>query len=157
MTSITRDLIEYYGISKNLPTSTTSFTQVNKEDELFLKSQKADIEEIVKIYSNIKIKNTCVVKTPKGTSLEGVRLTGHKLLVDGEIYHKIQYVAANCNQSVHTCHFVSPFISFIILPKDFCTSSYVTATAFIEDIYAYQLNCRSIYTNTTILLNADIC
>lgn len=157
MASITRDLIEYCGISDCLYLDNTSFTQLNVEDEVCLPCQKPDIEQIVKVYSSAKIKNTKVIKTPKGTSLEGNKLTGYKLIVEGELIHKIQYVSDSCAQSVHAANCSIPFISFIILPEDFCPTSYINANVLIEDIYANQVDCRCMYINTTLLLNADIC
>lgn len=157
MISITRDLIEYYGISNSLPISSNSFTQYNKEDELVLPVQKPDIEQIVKVYCEAKIVNTALIKTPRGKSLEGLILTGYKLLVEGEIKQKIQYVSCHSNQAIHTANFLSTFISFIVLPDTFTPSSYVTPSAFIEDISASLSSPRCIYTNITLLLNADVC
>lgn len=157
MISVTRDLVEYYGISDCLSLDSNNFKQINVEDEVCLPIQKPDIEQIVKVHSSTKIKNSKVIRTPVGTSLEGVKLTGHKLIVEGELTQKIQYVADCMEQSVHTAQFTTPFISFIVLPEDFCTTSYVSVSSYIEDIYTNKLNCRCLYLNTTLLLTADIC
>lgn len=157
MISITRDLVEYYGIDDCLPLDPKNFKQINIEDETCVPIQKPDIEQIVKVYASSEIKSYKVIKTPKGTSLEGVKLTGHKLIVEGIIKYKIQYVADTKEQSVHTFHYSAPFMSFIVLPEDFSETAYVTVSSFIEDIYAYQLDCRCVYLNSTVLLTAESC
>lgn len=157
MASITRDLIEYSGINDCLPLNPRNFKQINVEDEVAMPIQKPDIEQIVKVDSNAVIKNTKVIKTPIGTSLEGLRLTGHKLLIEGLITHKIQYVANIAEQSTHTSHFTTPFIAFIVLSESFCTTSQLTASAFIEDVYVNTIDLRCIYINTTLLLTAEEC
>ena len=157
MISMTRDLIEYVGIDECLPLSPKNFTQFNIEDEVCIPNPKPDIEQIVKVSSEAVIKNKKIVRTPKGVSLEGFKLTGHKTLVEGVINYKIQYVADTESQSVHIAHFCTPFISFIVLPENFCPSSTFIISAFIEDIYVNTIDTRSIYINTTLLLTAEEC
>lgn len=157
MISITRDLVEFYGIDDCLPIDPKNFKQINIEDEAYVPIQKPDIEQIVKVYSTAEIKTYKVISTPKGTSLEGVRLTGHKLIVEGEIKYKIQYVADSKTQSVHTFHYSSPFMSFVILSEEFSPTSFLTVSTFVEDIYSNQIDCRSIYLNTTLLITAESC
>lgn len=157
MISITRDLIEYYGIDDCLPLDPKNFKQINVEDEACVPIQKPDIEQIVKVYASAEVKNTKVIKTPKGISLEGVRLTGFKLIVEGELTYKVQYVADIATQTVHTFHYTTPFMSFVVLPEDFSPTSYITVSAFIEDIYTHQIDCRCIYLNTTLLITAESC
>lgn len=157
MISITRDLIEYYGIDDCLPLDPKNFKQINIEDEAYVPIEKPNIEQIVKVYTTAEIKTYKAIKTPKGTSLEGVRLTGHKLILEGEIKYKIQYVADSTSQSVHTFHYTTPFMSFIILPEDFKNTTFLTVSTFIEDIYINQIDCRSTYLNTTLLITAESC
>ena len=54
-----------------------------------------------------------------GASREGQILTGWKLIIEGVLDHKIEYVADLPEQSVHSAHFRVPFSTFIILPEDF--------------------------------------
>lgn len=157
MSSVTRDLIEYSGINDGLPLSPNNFKQINIEDEFTMPIQKPDIEQIVKVDSSAIIKNTRIIKTPKGISLEGLRLTGHKLLIEGLITYKVQYVANIAEQSTHTSNFTTPFIAFIVLSEDFSTTSQLTASAFIEDVYVNTIDLRCIYVNTTLLLTAEEC
>lgn len=157
MISITRDLIEYYGIDDCLPLDPKNFKQINIEDEACVPCQKPDIEQIVKVYATAEVKMSKTIKTPKGTSLEGIKLTGNKVIIEGEIKYKIQYVADTTIQSVHTFHYSTPFMSFVVLPEDYTPNSHLTVSAFIEDIYSNQISCRCVYLNTTLLLTAETC
>lgn len=156
MISVTRDLIEYYGIADYLPSNLTTYKQINVEDEIALIDCAPNISQIIKVYSTVNIESTRTVTTPKGTSLEGVTLTGHKLFVHGFVNQKIQYLANNDRNTIHTTQITTPFVSSIILPADFYSTSYISTSAFIEDVYVAPVNPRCIYQNTTLLLSAEI-
>lgn len=158
MSSVIRNLIEYSNNNVDcIPLDVDSFKQINVDNQVCIPVQKPNIEQIVKVTSSAEITNTRVIKTPKGTSLEGVTLTGHKLIVEGVITQKVQYVADVSVQSIHTVHFDTNFITYIVLPEWFNPCSFVIASAFIEDVVAHQENCRCIYLNNTLLITADIC
>lgn len=157
MASIVRNLIEYSGIADYLPEDSSTFKQINVEESLCIPKQKPDIEQIVKVICDVEIKNTRVIRTPKAISLEGQILTGWKLIIEGELNQKVEYVADVPEQSVHVAHFSVPFSSFIVLPETFKIGVPVIVNAYIEDIFIQQLNKRCMFKNVTILLNAEIC
>lgn len=153
---VVKDLIEYTGISEYLPTSPCSFKQFNLQECLKIPDVKYDIEQILKVICEVFIIDTRVIKTPIAKSLEGQILTGWKLIVEGELKQKIEYVAALPNQPVHAVHFNIPFSSFIILPECFEISDVINVTGYIEDIFVRQIDKRNIFKNITILLDAVI-
>lgn len=157
MTSKVKTLIEYVGISEYLPNNPNIFKQLNIEETLCLPQNKPDIEQIIKIISEIIIKSTKVIRTPRGKSLEGQTLSGFEIIVEGELKQKIQYVANEPTQTVHAAHFNLPFSTYIVLPENFILGTPVTVKGYIEDIYAKQIGKRCIFKNTTILLTADFC
>ncbi|WP_053956599.1 DUF3794 domain-containing protein [Inediibacterium massiliense] len=154
MASVVRDLIEYVGVADCIPQNPSSFKQFNIQECFEIPTQKPDIEQIVRVSVDVDIKSTKVIKTAKGKSMEGQNLTGWKLIVEGELKQKIQYVADEPTQSVHGAHFSVWFSEFIILPKDFCEDKILNVVPYIEDIYAAQLDKRKITKNITILLDA---
>ena len=100
---------------------------------------------------------------------EGTYLTGRKLIVEGYLKQKIVYTADVSVQSVHSAHFEMPFSAFIIVyPKfvnvsggvvpvdtaivdvnqDFCVETC------IEDVFAKELDERTIFKNVTLFLRA---
>lgn len=132
--------------------------------------QKPDVEGLVGVHSCIEIISQRVVKTPVVTgytaatgqfiagdtipNAEGTKLTGRKLVIEGLIRQKIIYTALNCEQSLHSAHFIMPFSTFIILEKDTPLSKKFNVLPYIEDIYALQLSERSVFKNTTIFISA---
>lgn len=62
MKSITRNLIEYIGISEYLPTDIESFKQIYIKNDITLNENKSDIDSISKIIAKAKILNTRIIK-----------------------------------------------------------------------------------------------
>lgn len=157
MGEIVKNLIQYEGLSDYLPVNSAVFKQMNVEQNFCLPDAKPDIEQIIKIFSEMKIKSTKVIKTPKGTSLEGQILTGWKIVVEGVVKQKIQYVAEEPEQSVHAAHSDILFSTYILLPDNFVMGTPITIHGYIEDVYAQRMDERCIFNNITILLTADFC
>lgn len=153
MASTVRNLIEISGLADNLPANPTSFKQFSVQENLCIPQAKPDIEQIVKVIAEVVITSTKVIKTPVATSLEGQILTGKKLIVEGELVQKVEYVADEPTQSVHAAHFSVPFSTFIVLPGNFAIGTPVTVTGYIEDIFVEQIGKRCIFKNVTILLD----
>lgn len=141
-------------------TTKEAWTQISVPEVLNIPSCKPDIESIDKIFINAKIVSTRVIKTAPNppasiTNIEGTKLTGKKLIVDGVLCQTIVYTANNLEQSVHSAHFNVPFSAFIVLDEntdteldDFCVD------ICIEDVYATVLNLRKIFKNVTLFLKA---
>ena len=164
MASIVKNLIEYAGISDStqfpyLDPAEAAFKQFTVEENLTISQAKPDIEQIVRVMAEAIITSTKVIKTPQGTSLEGQTLTGWKVIVEGYINQKIEYVADEPTQTVHATHSKLPFSTFIVLPpsRDFSKDKIVTVIPYIEDIYAHKLDNRHIFKNITLLLHAIYC
>lgn len=157
MSNFVRDLIQYVGISDDIPKNSNVFKQINAEEVFCLPDAKPDIEQIVRVSGELNIKSTKIIKTPKGVSLEGQSVTGWKLVIEGSVTLKIQYVADSEAQPVHAAHARIPFSSYVVLPKNFIAGTPVMAHGYIEDIYSKQMDKRCIFNNITILLTADFC
>lgn len=159
MATVVKNLIEIAGLADPAVLAAlapTVFKQFVVQETLELPEAKPDIEQIVKVIAQVVITSTRVIRTPAGTSMEGQVLTGYKLVVEGEVRQKIEYVADECTQSVHAAHFSVPFSTFIVLPTTYTLGTPVTVTPYIEDIYVELINERTIFKNVIILLNAVI-
>lgn len=157
MSSIVKDLIEYSGLTDPLPVlpATANFKQFSVQETLKIPSVKPDVEQIIKVMVEVIIISTRVIKTPISISAEGQKLTGFKLIVEGELNQKVEYVADEPSQSVHAAHFRVPFSTFIVLPANFVIGTPLTVTGYIEDIYAQLLDKRTIFKNVTVLVVAE--
>lgn len=157
MSEIVKNLIQYIGISDDLPENSEVFKQLYIEDTFCLPDSKPDIEQIIKVSGELEIRSRKVIKTPKGTSMEGQLLTGWKLVIEGVVKLIIQYVADEPEQPVHGAHVNIPFSTYVVLPEDFIQGTLVTVTGYIEDIFSQQVTRRCIFNNITLLLTAEFC
>lgn len=157
MAKIIRDLIEYNGIASCAYKNVSTFKQMNTDYIFCIPDPKPDIEQIVRVWVDSCVTSTQLVKTPTGTSLEGQTVTGYKLLVTGDISLKIEYVACNSVQSVHTAHTKFPFSSYVVLPENTNPNAIIKGNVAIEDVFSEQMDCRCIYNNITMLVVADVC
>lgn len=157
MGTFIRDLIEYHGISTCKYSNLQHFTQKNQDNLFCLPCQNPDIEQVTKVWVDGCVDETEIIKTPKGTSLEGQHITGYKLLVCGRINLKIQYVACDVTQSVHTARTEIPFCEYVVLPEDINPNSFIKASIIIEDILSQQMDLRCIYNNITMMVVVDVC
>lgn len=157
MADLVRNLIQYVGLSDHIPESSNAFKQLNVEQTFCIPDAKPDIEQIVKAISELVIKSTKVIRTPRGVSLEGQMLTGWKVVIEGMITQKIQFVADEPMQSVHAAHTNIPFSTYIVLPDNFIPGTPVTVNGYIEDIFVQKIDERCIFNNITIVLTAEFC
>jgi hypothetical protein len=147
-------LIEISGLSDVLPINPVSFKQISVQETLKIPSVKPDAEQIICAFVDIEIKNTSLINSFAGISAEGQKSTGKKLAVEGTILQKIEYVADEPTQSVHTVHFNMPFSIFIVMPLTFTSDTHVEVTSYIEDVFIQLIDKRTILKNVTILLEA---
>jgi len=158
MGSIVRGLIDYSGIAnKNeFPENPTLFKQFTVQEDLEIPCVKPDIEQILRVIAEVVITHTRVITTPVSTSYEGQVLTGKKLIVEGELVQKIEYVADEPTQSVHAAHFTVPFSTYIVLDGDVDECNIVTVVPYIEDIYIQQIDKRRLFKNVALFLHAVV-
>ncbi|WP_343338680.1 hypothetical protein TPELB_08850 [Terrisporobacter petrolearius] len=151
------DMIEYNGISKNLPQNSTIFTQFTFNKTLCIPCEKPDIEKIVRLDTKITINDYKVIKTPVGTSLEGQTLTGCKLIVYGTIKQLVMYVANEIDQSVYSAHFEECFCKYIVLPNNFSKLTNLKVIPYIEDVTINESDSRCFCECINIFLDTRLC
>jgi len=154
MASTVKNLIEISGLADSLPSNVSIFKQFTVQGTLVLPEAKPDIEQIVKIIAQAVVTSTRLITTGVGKSLEGQILTGLKLIVEGEIRLKLEYVADECTQSVHAAHFNVPFSTFIVIPATHKIGDPILVTPYIEDLYVEPIDKRTIFKNVILLLDA---
>lgn len=157
MAKVTKDLVEYYGISTFKDETQKNFKQMNVDYTFCIPKEKPNIDQLLKVWAETTILSSILLKTPVGTSLEGQVVTGYKLLVTGEINIKIEYIACDYVGSVHTAHTTFPFSGYIVLPADTNPYSIPRVCVIVEDVFSENLDCRCVYNNITMALMSDVC
>lgn len=154
MKNIIDDLIEINGIADMFPAYSNTFKQFQVGRIFNLPVQKPDMEQLLNVTVTVEVLKTNIIETPKGISFEGQILTGKKLIINGRIQQKIEYISDDPLQSVHAAHFIIPFSSYIVLGSNFACASDFETTGYVEDIYVKQVDKRKIIMNVILLLNA---
>jgi len=156
MASIMKGLIEYSGIADIFPKQPIRFKQLTVQEDLVIPDAKPDVEQITKVIAEVEITDTRLVRTPKGVSWEGQELTGWKLIIEGELLQKVEYVADEPTQSVHAAHFRVPFSTYIVLSENHTCDKIVNVVPYIEDIYVQQIDNRRLFKNVVLFLDAVV-
>jgi hypothetical protein len=157
MVDLLESLTLVYGIADQFPDSAKAFRQLQLQDVMEIPCCKPDVEQLISIGVTVEIKKAHIINTPCGQSCEGQILTGRKLIIEGELHQKLEYVADQENQPIHAAHFCIRFSSFIVLGKEIECFSDFNVTGYVEDVYVKQLDKRRVFKNVLLLLNAVPC
>lgn len=145
------------------------WTQISIQENLNIPDIKPEIEQITGVNVAVKIIRKKVIVTPSTDScpnFEGKLLTGRKLIVEGELCQTISFIAARCEQPVHTARFIIPFSAFIVIPKkvrvwlkdqeqdvDSLDIIFQVNTC-LEDVFVKKITPREVFDNVMLLLQA---
>ncbi|MGL4914179.1 MAG: hypothetical protein ACRC3Y_17285 [Romboutsia sp.] len=157
MSNVMRDGVLYSGIDDYIPENIDSFTQMNVDKILNIDKNMPDIDEILKVNVESNIKNKNIVKTAIGISLEGQKLTGYKLLSEGEFNIRIDCCADDTVSSIYTFRDSIFFNNSTTLPRESNLNSKIYENIYIEDIYSQKLSQREILINISFIFIAEAC
>ncbi len=145
------------------------WTQISVQERLTIPEIKPEIEQITSTNVAVRIIRKKVVVTPSTgfcPNFEGRKLTGRKLIVEGEICQTVSFTADRCEQPVHSAHFAIPFSAFITVPKKVWVahnncekeidSLHINfqVNACLEDVFFKEINNRQFFSNVMLLLQA---
>lgn len=157
MGNLMRDGVLYSGIDDYIPENIDSFTQMNVDKILNIDKDMPDIDDILKVSIDSNIKNNKIVKTAIGVSLEGQKLTGYKLLSEGEFNIRIDLCADDSVSSIYTFRQKIFFNNSTTLPSDSNLNSRIYENIYIEDIYSQKLSKREVLINISFIFIAEAC
>lgn len=152
MGKVIRNLIEYSGIERR-DNKLNLFNQDNYDFTLYINDENPACEDIEKVWVSYSIVHTETIKTHKGLSLEGIRLTGKSLLIVGNFKIKIQYIGLVSGQNAYTIESVVPFSGVVTLPENCNENEYLVPTVVIEDINSIKIDPKTIYNNITLVFS----
>ncbi|NMM62652.1 DUF3794 domain-containing protein [Clostridium sp. P21] len=116
--------------------------------------RKACISNLQTTIPTLKVISIKIIDTIEGTSLEGQCLTGKKLIIIGKISLRVILTYFfNCKTYENSIIDVNiPFSTFIIIPKDICSTDKVNLRYLIEDVSSESLSKSKIILSVTILM-----
>ncbi|MGL4800953.1 MULTISPECIES: hypothetical protein [Peptostreptococcaceae] len=156
MKNIMRGNVLYKGIDEYIPENLNTFTQMNVDKTFTLNSDMPNIDEIIKVSIEHNIKNSKIVKTAIGTSLEGQNLTGYKLLSEGVFNLRIDFCADDEMSSIYTFKDNLFFNNCTTLSKESNLNSKVCEQVYVEDIYCQKIDDRDILINISFIFIAEV-
>ncbi|MEG0857419.1 MAG: hypothetical protein RSG52_13170 [Terrisporobacter sp.] len=157
MGNLIRDGVLYSGIDEYIPENINSFTQMNVDKILCIDNNMPDIEDILKVNVSFNTKHSKIVKTAIGVSLEGQKLTGYRLLSEGEFNLRIDCCADDFVSTIYTFRDKIFFNNSTTLPSDSNLNSKIYENIYIEDIYSQKLSTREILINISFIFIAEAC
>ncbi len=156
MSNIIRDTVIYKGMSEYIPDDINSFTQMSMNEILTINQDLPDVDEILKVSLHPNIKDSKLVKTGIGLSLEGQKLTGYKYLSEGEFLIRVDYCADDSSGGIFSFKDYIFFNNATTLSENTYENSKITDSIYIEDIYAKKLSTREILINISFIFAAEL-
>lgn len=138
-----------------IPVMVPTFKQFSVDSYLFIPKDKSAIEELLNVVTDVVVSKTRLINTIDKKSIEGQILTGNKLLIEGRLIQRVEYMAALAEQYVCSIQFSKPFSTYLILPNDY-ESEQIDLSVKIEDSYYKVTEKGSIFTNITLSIKALI-
>lgn len=150
-----KNLIEYIGVSSYLPTNLKVFKKSSSKLNTKIPTTRPKIKSLTKVVLNISIKETSLINTPTGKSLEGLFLTGKKLICYGFITYKFHYISNEEKQNIQLYTIKHPFIESIIVPVHLKEEANITTSIFIDDITCNIINQNEIFSYASFVISCD--
>lgn len=154
MESLVKNQIEYFGLARSLPqlSSKCSYKQLAVQQELTIPETKPDIEKIVRISEEISINSSRIAKALKDAAGISKILTANKLIVEGDIVQKIEYIAEIPLKPVSIAYLNIPFNLSIALHENYDLDTQVIARGYILDSSVELLSKRKILKRNIIVI-----
>lgn len=138
------DLIDYQGVSDYIPKDINSKQEFNIQEVIEIGEKDIFLDEIIKVYVKGRCENIRKITTPKGISIDGVKLTGKKALVSSSFILRIEYISSNFNNKIYSSKTTKNYFTSIILEEEEAIKRKNIATVFIEDILAKKINSKEV-------------
>ncbi|MGL4877022.1 hypothetical protein [Paraclostridium dentum] len=129
-----------------------SFKQFMISSKLPIPCSNYGVCEIVNKYVDVEITNTEVINTIKGVSCEGENLTGTKIVVNGTLIERIEYIELCSDKTIKVAEYNIRFNTFIVLPENCNDTDNLKIDSFIEDIDMRLIDCNTLYQSVSLLL-----
>lgn len=132
-----------------------SFKQLSLDQTLNFPCDEYKQIEIVDKFLDIAISRKELIDTIRGTSCEGEILTGRKLLIDGTLIERIEYIELCSQQSINVAEYNIPFSTFIVLSENCNLYDDITIESVVENFDIKIVNNESLYQNVVFLLKVN--
>lgn len=140
----------------SLPLALSTFQQFTLESYFEIAPHKLDLETINDVTAELSLINHYIIDSPKGSSLDGQKLTGHLLVIHGLLELTLEYCGPDALQGVYSSFHILPFSTLIVLPGAFPDYSHVVINSALQNVSYHLMSNRNFYASACILLDAHI-
>lgn len=138
------DLIDYQGVSDYIPKDINSKQEFNIQEVIKIQDKGVFLDEIVKVYAKGRCNYIRKINTPIGVSIDGIKLTGKKALVNASFILRVEYISSNVNNKIYSSKINKEYFTSVILEEEEAIKRKNIATVFIEDILARKINSKEV-------------
>lgn len=114
------------------------------ESKYKINLNEPDVSEIRNVISEVLIKNYYEINTVNNLSYENSKLTGKKVIINGVVKNKIEYLVDDENNSLYLTTRETLFNTFINIPSEY-DCNYINLNPKCEDIYFKLMDKRSLF------------
>lgn len=133
-----------------------TFKQLSYEYEFQIPECKSDANVIEKVISNVEVKSTHIIATPKGISIDGQNLTGCKAITVGTIQVFVEYESCDDSSGIQIVSYLIPFSVPVVVPEFYSNYSNILSNVDIEYINAELIDPRNIYISLAMLVTVEV-
>lgn len=134
------DLIEYKGVADYIPKSIKSKKDFGIEEVIKINDTNKNIEEILRVTVKGICEDIRKIETPRAVSVDGIRLTGKKLLVNSIFIIRIEYIDKKFKNKIYLIKTKTNYLTSVVLEEEEALKRKNIATIFIEEILAKKIN-----------------
>ncbi|WMJ80623.1 hypothetical protein RBU49_17750 [Clostridium sp. MB40-C1] len=148
-----KEFVEIINDSSKFWNNPKAFKQFCIQDTFDLPLNKMNIEKILNVVVDVEIIDKFIIDTIIGMSIEGQRLSGKKIIVNGKIRYRVEYETTEESQVINTIEFEKNFSNHVMIENQKCDILQIKVIANAEYALVKQINERKILHNAVILLN----
>ena len=127
------------------------FKSVNVNGEIELSSDDPNVLEVSNLIINPSILNYYPIQTIKNRSYDNQILTGKKMIIEGVIEEKIEYVVDGEFSALYFIEKSTPFSTFIVMPEDNDYDNIIFECK-VEDVHFKETNSRRIFRDINFVI-----
>lgn len=128
-----------------------TFKEININGDIYLKSNEPNIYEVASCEVEFVIVDNYTILSIENVSYENQILTGKKVIVNGLVRERIEYISDNELKTVYILFREYPLSTFMIIPKDKKESN-MNFNVELESIYFRAVSNRKIFRDINLVL-----
>ncbi|WP_297523052.1 hypothetical protein [uncultured Clostridium sp.] len=138
---IVRNYIEYSGLADYIPTEISGFKDFIVDKDIIIGNEKANIEYFTRCNAIGRIEKKRILNSYANKNYGQEEIENkYKLMVDGNIQIRSEYVGENYEDMIFTDRVKIPFSTVVEIVGEYDPCMKIVSTVFIEDISVKKIS-----------------